>query len=115
LAITIGLSCPLNLRAQTHALRNEVDLSWPKPLPDRWIIGGLGGVCVDTQNHVLILNRQDLLEGELNAGHLAPPLIEFDSAGNLVRSWGDPNLVYVCNRDGTECTCPAGGLEGAPG
>jgi DNA-binding beta-propeller fold protein YncE len=93
LAIGLGLSGPLALRAQTHIPRYEVDPSWPKPLPERWILGGLGGVCVDAQNHVLILNRQDLLEGELNAGHMAPPVIEFDSAGNLVRSWGDPNLL----------------------
>ena len=93
LAIAIALFCPFDLRAQAHALHYEVDRSWPKPLPDRWIIGGLGGVCVDAQNHVLILNRQDVLEGELNAGQLAPPLIEFDSAGNLVRSWGDASLL----------------------
>jgi sugar lactone lactonase YvrE len=92
-AIAIGLSGPLDLQAQARVPRYEVDVSWPKPLPDRWIIGGLGGLCVDAQNHVIILNRQDVLEGELNAGHLAPPVIEFDSAGNLVRSWGDPNLL----------------------
>jgi len=63
LAIAIGLSCRFDLHAQSHTLRYEVDVSWPKPLPDRWIIGGLGGVCVDAQNHVLILNRQDLLAG----------------------------------------------------
>jgi sugar lactone lactonase YvrE len=91
--IAIGLTCPPGLRAQAHAPRYEVDLSWPKPLPERWIIGGLGGVCVDARDHVLILNRQDLLEGELNGGHLAPALIEFDSAGNVVNSWGDPNLL----------------------
>ena len=91
--IAIGLCCAFDLEAQVRAPRYEVDLSWPKPLPDRWIIGGLGGVCVDARNHVLILNRQDLLEGELNAGHLAPPLIEFDPAGNVVNSWGDPNLL----------------------
>jgi DNA-binding beta-propeller fold protein YncE len=93
LAGAIGLSCPFDLPAQARAPHYEVDPSWPKPLPDRWIIGGLGGVCVDARNHVLILNRQDLLEGELNAGHLAPPLLEFDSAGNLVNSWGNPNVL----------------------
>src|SRR5229473_3496518 len=45
------------------------------------------------EDHVLILNRQDVLEGDLNAGTLAPPLIEFDAAGNVVNSWGDPNLL----------------------
>lgn len=80
-------------RAQGSALRYEVDRSWPKPLPDRWVLGGLGGVCVDLQDHVLVLNRQDVLEGDLNAGHLAPPIIELDSAGNLVNSWGDPKVL----------------------
>jgi sugar lactone lactonase YvrE len=71
----------------------EADLAWPKPLPDHWILGGLGGLCVDAQDHVLILNRQDVLPNELDAGYLAPPLIEFDPAGNVVHSWGDPNLL----------------------
>jgi DNA-binding beta-propeller fold protein YncE len=93
LALGAGLSSPVGLRAQAHAPRYEVDLSWPKPLPNRWIIGGLGGLCVDARNHVLILNRQDVLEGELNGGHLAPSMIEFDPAGNVVNSWGDPKLL----------------------
>lgn len=29
----------------------------------------------------------------LNAGHLAPPLIELDPAGHVVNAWGDPNLL----------------------
>src|SRR5450755_3781105 len=70
-------------RAASGAPKYEVDVTWPKPLPDRWVIGGLGGVCVDAQDHVFLLNRQDVLEGDLNAGHLAPPVIELDSAGKL--------------------------------
>ena len=93
LAIATGLVRPPSSQAQAGAPKYEVDRSWPKAFPDRWVIGGLGGVCVDGQDHVLILNRQDVLEGELNAGHLAPSLIEIDSAGNLVRSWGDPKLL----------------------
>jgi hypothetical protein len=82
------------MRAQTAAApKYEVDSAWPKPFPDRWVIGGLGGLCVDANDHVLILNRQDVLDADLNAGHLAPPLIEIDSTGNLVRSWGDLALL----------------------
>jgi hypothetical protein len=55
-----------NAQAQTRAPRYEADVSWPKPLPDRWVLGGLGGVCVDAQDHVLILNRQDVVDGDLN-------------------------------------------------
>lgn len=98
LAIAVGMFRAPSLwaqapRTQSTAPRYEVDPSWPKPLPDRWVIGGLGGVCVDAQDHVFLLNRQDVLEGDLNAGHLAPPIIEIDSAGNLVHSWGDSNLL----------------------
>jgi len=86
-----GFSPPA--RAETAAPRYEVDPAWPKPLPNRWVLGGLGGVCVDAQDHVVILNRQDIIEGELNAGTLAPPIIEFDPAGNVVHSWGDRALL----------------------
>jgi DNA-binding beta-propeller fold protein YncE len=86
-------------RAEGGAPRYVADINWPKPLPDRWVVGGLGGVCVDAQDHVLILNRQDLVEGELNAGHLAPPMIELDPAGNVVNSWGDLKLLEVPTED----------------
>ncbi len=80
-------------RAQSGAPRYEVDAAWPKPLPDRWVLGGLGGVCVDAQDHVVILNRQDILDGELDAGTLAPQIIEFDPAGNVVHSWSNNELL----------------------
>jgi hypothetical protein len=90
LAVMVG--APLSW-AQNGAPHYEVDASWPKPLPDRWVLGGLGGVCVDAQDHVVILNRQDILEGELDAGRMAPSIIEFDSAGNVVNSWSKPDLL----------------------
>src|SRR5258708_21094244 len=93
LAITAGILCPPASRAQSGAAQYEVDPTWPKPLPERWVIGGLGGLCVDNQDHVFILNRQDVLAGDLNAGKLAPPIIEIDSTGKLVNSWGDSNLL----------------------
>ena len=79
--------------AQSSGPRYDVDANWPKPLPDRWVLGGLGGVCVDSRDHVVILNRQDILDGELNAGRLAPPIIEFDPDGKVVHSWGDMRLL----------------------
>ena len=30
----------------------EVDPFWPKPLPERWVTGELGGVCVDANDRV---------------------------------------------------------------
>lgn len=102
-AVGVGLVGGPAAEAQSGAPRYEADLSWPKPLPNRWVIGGLGGVCVDAQDHVLILNRQDVIEGDLNAGTLAPPMIEFGPAGDVVNSWGDPELLdprlHTCHFD----------------
>src|SRR5258705_2427875 len=91
-AIAAGIAAPSQAQAQS-APRYEADISWPKPLPERWVLGGLGGLCVDNQDHVFILNRQDVVAGDLNGGQLAPSIIEFDPAGNVVNSWGDPKLL----------------------
>ena len=82
----------------------EVDPSWPKPLPNHWLIGMTIGVSVDAQEHVWIVHRQGSLEpGELHASSnppiaqccaAAPPVLEFDQAGNLLRHWGGPGQGY---------------------
>jgi DNA-binding beta-propeller fold protein YncE len=82
-----------NSWAQRIAPRYEVDVTFPKPFSDLWVTGGIGGHCIDAQDHVLLLNRQDVLDGDLNSGHLAPLMIELDPTGKVVHSWGDPNLI----------------------
>lgn len=72
----------------------EVDPMWPKlPLGDNWLTGGLGGICLDSRDHVFILNRQNVVPDDLDGAKLAPPVIEFDPDGNVVRGWGDPDLM----------------------
>jgi len=90
-------------KAQAPAPQYHVDTSWPKPLPDQWVLGGLGGLCVDARDHVFILNRQDVLEPDLNAGRMAPLIIELDPSGQVVGSWGDPAVLdarlHSCHAD----------------
>ena len=74
-------------------LKYEVDPSWPKPLPNLWVTGGIGGICVDASDHVFVLNRRDLTDNELDAGRQAPSVLEFDQEGNLLNSWGDPKVL----------------------
>src|SRR5262245_27998067 len=93
LAIAAASLCLLSSWAQSVAPRYEIDVTFPKPLPDRWVTGGFGGHCIDAQDHVLLLNRQDVLDGDLNAGRPAPLMIELDPTGKVVHSWGDPNLI----------------------
>src|SRR5579863_200216 len=93
LAIAAVTLAPHSLRAASDAPKYEVDRAWPKPFPDRWVIGGLGGVCVDLHDHVFLLNRQDVPDIDLNSGHLAPAIIEIDTEGNLVHSWSAPQSL----------------------
>ena len=68
----------------------ERDASWPKPLPNNWGIGIVWGVAVGPQDHVWVLNAVDgYLERLEEEGKIpAPPVLEFDQEGNLVRAWG---------------------------
>ena len=81
----------------------EVDALWPKPLPNHWLLGMTIGVWVDDQDHIWIIHRGaatlndneralDLKTGECCTA--APPVLVFDQAGNLVRSWGGPGQGY---------------------
>jgi DNA-binding beta-propeller fold protein YncE len=93
LASAFGILSPPQLQGQVIPPKFEVDPYWPKPLPDTWVTGRVGGVCVDAKDHVIIANRRDLTKNELEAGHQAPPMIEFDPEGNVVNSWGDPDVL----------------------
>jgi DNA-binding beta-propeller fold protein YncE len=93
LAFALGLGSPLALQAQVSPPKFEVDPYWPKPLPNGWVTGSVGGVCTDAQDHVFIVNRRNLTDNELDAAYQAPSVIEFDPEGNVVNSWGDPDVL----------------------
>jgi DNA-binding beta-propeller fold protein YncE len=90
--------------AVVQAPHFEVDPLWPKPLPNKWILGQTIGVAVDAQDHVWIIHRAGSLEpGEVHATTTpptaqccapAPPVLEFDAAGNLIGHWGGPGQGY---------------------
>jgi hypothetical protein len=74
--------------------RFVVDPYWPKPLPNRWVTGPVGGLCIDRQDHVFGINRGGLTALETQVGKVAaPPVIEYDQEGNIVNSWGDPEVL----------------------
>jgi DNA-binding beta-propeller fold protein YncE len=92
-------------KSATQAPRFEVDPLWPKPLPNHWLLGSTIGVDVDAQDHVWIVHRSSAtLDANERAAEAnppvaecckgAPPVLEFDQAGNLVRSWGGPGSGY---------------------
>lgn len=103
LTIALAFLSLAPLQAQSNPPRFEADPSWPKSLPNLWVTGGIGGVCIDSRDHVFILNRRDLSDNDLDAGHQAPVVIEFDPEGNVVNSFGDPsttpNTPHGCTVD----------------
>jgi len=86
------------------APRFEVDPMWPKPLPNGWYIGQTIGVWADNQDHIWIIHRNDSLDPVEAAADQnpptgecckkAPPIIEFDQAGNVVHAWGGPGQGF---------------------
>src|SRR5579862_6873170 len=86
--IVSGSLLPRQAQAQppqaAQVPRFEVDSLWPKPLPEFWTTGEVGGTCVDSQDHVFVLNRDNLTPDEQRNSQPAPPVVEFDADGNIV-------------------------------
>ena len=59
---------------------------WLK-LPAKWRLGNTSAVSVDAQGHVWVLHRPRTLPENLRA-MAAPPVLEFDAAGNFIQGWG---------------------------
>lgn len=87
------------------APRFEVDLLWPRPMPNHWILGSVTGVAVDSRDHVFVLNVPDYFttRTEIGSGVTpptgecctpAPAVLEYDAAGQLVGHWGGPGAGY---------------------
>ena len=100
---SLGRAVEAQSRASVQAPRFEVDPMWPRPLPNHWLLGNAIGVWADDQDHIWIVHRGAdtlannekglaLKSADCCAG--APPVLEFDQQGNLLRSWGGPGNGY---------------------
>lgn len=96
-----------NVAAPAGVPQYAFDSSWPKlPLPNKWALGWVNGIHVDTHDHVWVLTQPE----QLNSWNWvtgatanppasvccvpAPPVIEFDADGNVLRTWGGPGKGY---------------------
>jgi sugar lactone lactonase YvrE len=76
-----------------------VDPSWPKELPNGWIMGVVTGVFVDARDHVWVTQVTEMLTAEETGAVQDPPIstccapapliLEFDPEGTLVQAWGE--------------------------
>lgn len=97
-----------------------VDPTWPKPLPNNWLIGQVGGMAIDGDDNIWVYHRPRSLDGssvrslppagtdadgtpvdglgfsralaDQIAGccDVAPSVLKFDRDGNLLDAWGGP-------------------------
>jgi len=91
----------------TQARSGEADIphyvndpSWPKPFPNHWVIGQIGGLAVDSHDHIWVLQRalpysvdDQGMKHELALADRMPSVLEFDTEGNILRSWGGQGFV----------------------
>jgi DNA-binding beta-propeller fold protein YncE len=95
------------LTQTSRAPKYGVEVYWPRPFTNHsWVLGSITGVTVDAQNHVWVVHRgNDSLENNEKGMALtppsssvcctaAPPVLEFDQAGQLVSIWGGPGAGY---------------------
>ncbi len=100
--------------ANWYPPRFRLDSNWPKlPLGQRWLTGGLGGMCIGSSDEVYLLNRQNVVDEDLDGALLAPPVLRLDVEGNTVDGWGDADVIggrlHDChvNADGSLWLVPA--------
>ena len=100
LFLLVFITSPLFLTERVDAQNAPqyiFDPTWPKPLPNKWKMGGVTGLAVDRNDNVWVLNRpNDTLDIEGHAG-LNPPtadccrrppaMIQIDRDGNVIGSF----------------------------
>src|SRR5580700_5703294 len=108
MAIFAALTIPARFQnataAQASVPRFEPDPYWPKPLPNNWMLGQVSGIYVDSHDHIWVTSRPRTLDNNDKYAALnppqadccipAPPIIEFDQAGNFIQGWGGPGQGY---------------------
>ena len=92
LVALLAVASLLTLAQGRDVPRFRVEAGWPK-IPNNWLFGEVASVSIDAQDHVWVLQRPGSLGAEEKA-RAAPPVLEFDAAGNFVQAWGGPGQGY---------------------
>lgn len=103
-AVLLGVAFPIAATRAADVPHFAVDPAWPKTLPNNWIMGQAAGVAVDAQDHVWVIQRPRSLTDDEKAASFnpprskcclpAPPVMEFEPDGKLIRAWGGPGEGY---------------------
>ena len=79
--------------AQTRSVPTfAVEKDWPK-VPPQWKLGDVSSIATDAQGNAWVLHRPRTLKGD-DLAKAAPPVLQFDPAGNFIKAWGGPGTGY---------------------
>ena len=103
-AAFVAASTPVAAQSNAKAPQFAVDPFWPKPLPDKWILGQVAGIAVDGKDNVWIIHRPATLVDDEKGAQKSPPetrcciapppVLQFSPDGKLLKSWGGPGTGY---------------------
>src|ERR1700704_5414977 len=98
------LAMPASAQTTEAVPQFQVDPFWPKPLPNKWILGQVSGIATDRFDRIWVVHRPRSLSPRERAAEAsppegkccvaAPPVLVFDPSGNLLFSWGGPGAGY---------------------
>src|ERR1700685_3540770 len=86
--LTVGSARARSRSVPTFA----VEPGWPK-VPAQWKLGDVSSIAMDAQGNGWVLHRPRTLKPQ-DAAMAAPPVLEFDPAGNFIKGWGGPGSGY---------------------
>ncbi len=103
-AVLAGFSllvlCAALAAQEPAAPKYKFDADWPKPMPNKWKIGGVTGLAVDKDDNVWVLDRpNDLRDMELRAELTPagvdcctrpPSMIHIDKSGDVIGYFDPP-------------------------
>src|SRR5579862_850200 len=78
------IAMPLAAQSPAGEQNLHVDPYWPKQLPNNWMLGHVVGISIDSKNNILVTHRPNSHPAAKNT----PPVIEFDQAGNVIKTMG---------------------------
>jgi len=104
LLLIVSCSTGPERKAAAGIPQYKVDPLWPKPLPGNWMLGQVAGIAVDKNDNIWLVHRPSSLADDEKGALANPPaskcctpapaVLQFDAAGNLLRSWGGRGAGY---------------------
>jgi len=87
-AVALWLGARAWAESTPRAPEFKVDPAWPS-IPTNWVLGEVTSISVDRRDHIWVLHVPQSIP-EAQRASAAPPVLEFDTAGKLLASWGGP-------------------------